>query len=61
MALLLLVDRLVPSSFTDRATSVVTEYGTTTIVQPGGPMANVSRIPEVNAWVSQHNHQVLVG
>ncbi len=60
IAMKLLVDRLVPSSFPDRAISVDTDFGTTRFVQPGGPMNNVSRLPEVNAWVRSHNVRVPV-
>ncbi len=61
IALKLLVDRLVPSSFPDRALSVDNDFGTTRFVQPGGPMNNVSSIPEVNDWVHRHNYRILVG
>jgi len=61
IALKLLVDRLVPSAWPDRMISADTEFGTTRFVQPGGPLNNVSRIPEVNAWVEAHNHKILVG
>jgi hypothetical protein len=61
IALKILVDRLVPSAFPDRAIRVEGEYGTTQLVQPGGPMKNVSRVPDVNDWVSRHDHRVLVG
>lgn len=57
IAMKLLVDRLVPSAFPDRATSVDTEFGTTRFVQPGGPMKNVSRVPEVNDWVNRHDYR----
>lgn len=58
IAMKLLVDRLVPSAFPDRALSIDTDFGTTRLVQPGGPMMNVSRIPEVNDWVSRHDHRI---
>jgi len=61
IAMKLLVDRLVPSAFTDRALEVANDYGTVRLVQPGGPMMNVSRIPEVNDWVNRHNHKILLG
>ncbi len=60
IAMKLLVDRLVPSSFPDRAISVDTDFGTTRFVQPGGPMNNASRLPEVNQWVTAHNVRVPV-
>lgn len=60
IALKLLVDRLVPSAFPDRALSVDTDYGTTRFIQPGGPMDNVSRVPEVNAWVKRHDHRMFI-
>jgi len=60
IALKLLVDRLVPSAFPDRALSVDTDFGTTRFVQPGGPMNNVSRVPEVNSWITRHNYRVPV-
>jgi len=61
IAMKLLIDRLVPSAFPDRALSVDTDYGTTRFVQPGGPMKNVSRVPEVNEWIRAHNNKILVG
>jgi hypothetical protein len=61
IALKILVDRLVPSAYPDRALRVEGEYGTMQLVQPGGPMRNVSRVPEVNQWVDRHDHRVLVG
>lgn len=60
IAMRLLVDRLVPSAFPDRALSVDTDYGTTRFVQPGGPMNNVSRVPEVNEWVRAHDSRVFL-
>ena len=54
IALLLLRDRLVKSDIPESALSVAGEYGSISLVQPGGPMRNVSRIPEVNAWVALH-------
>lgn len=57
---LLLVDRLVPSEISDRALSVDSEYGTVRLVQPGGPMQNVSRIPEVNDWVNRHDSRMWI-
>lgn len=60
IALKLLVDRLVPSAFPDRLLSADTDLGTTRFVQPGGPMGNVSGIPEVNAWVKSHQFKTLV-
>jgi len=61
VALKILVDRLVPSAWPDRVLSADTEYGTTRFVQPGGPMHNVSRLPEVNDWVNRHDHRIMVG
>jgi hypothetical protein len=61
IAMKILVDRLVPSAYPDRALRVEGEYGTTQLVQPGGPMKNVARVPEVNDWVQRHDHRVLVG
>jgi hypothetical protein len=61
IALKLLVDRLVPSAWPDRVLSADTEYGTTRFIQPGGPMSNRTRIPEVNDWINTHNMKVLVG
>lgn len=60
IALKLLVDRLVPSAFPERMITADTEYGTIRYVQPGGPMNNVSRIPEVNDWVNRHDHRVFI-
>jgi len=60
IGLKLLVDRLVPSAFPDRALTVDSDFGTTRLVQPGGPMRNVSRLPEVNDWVMRHDHRILV-
>lgn len=58
IALQLLVDRLVPSAFPDRLISADTEFGTVRYVQPGGPMRNVSRLPEVNQWVMAHDQRI---
>ena len=58
IALKELVNRLVPSAWPDRVISADTEYGTTRFVQPGGPMHNVSQLPEVNDWVSRHDSRV---
>lgn len=60
IAQLLLVDRLVPSEVSDRALSVDSEYGTVRLVQPGGPMDNVSRIPEVNEWVNRQDSRLWI-
>lgn len=61
IALKILVDRLVPSAYPDRALRIDGEYGSMQLIQPGGPMKNVSRVPEVNDWVRRHDHRVLVG
>ena len=61
IALKLLVDRLVPSAFPDRALSVDTDFGTTRFVQPGGPQDNKSRVPEVNQWLRDHNYRIPLG
>jgi len=55
MALKLLLDRLVPSAFPERALSAETDFGNTRFVQPGGPMNNRTRIPEVNEWLVAHD------
>jgi hypothetical protein len=55
MALKLLLDRLVPSAFPERALSAETDFGTTRFVQPGGPMNNRTRVPEVNEWLVDHD------
>lgn len=60
IALKELVNRLVPSAWPDRVISADTEYGTTRFVQPGGPMGNVSQLPEVNSWVKMHDHRVWI-
>jgi hypothetical protein len=61
IALQLLLDRLVPSAWPDKALSADTEFGTTRFIQPGGPMSNRTRIAEVNDWINTHNMMVLVG
>lgn len=61
MGLLLTVDRLVPSGVTDRALTVDSDYGTVRLVQPGGPQNNVSRLPEVNAWVVENSARAPFG
>jgi hypothetical protein len=61
IALKVLVDRLVPSAWPDKALSADTEYGTTRFIQPGGPMSNRTSIAEVNDWITTHNMKVLVG
>lgn len=58
IALKELVNRLVPSAWPDRVISADTEYGTTRFIQPGGPMQNVSQLPEVNDWVNRHDARV---
>ena len=61
IALKVLIDRLVPSAWPDKALSADTEYGTTRFIQPGGPMSNRTSIAEVNDWITTHNMKVLVG
>lgn len=62
IALRLLVDRLVPSPYPSLALRWDLADGSSmSLVQPGGPMRNVSRVPEVNQWVNAHNYRVLVG
>lgn len=62
IALKELVDRLVPSGVPDRALRWDLPDGSAmSIIQPGGPMRNVSRLPEVNAWVKSHDRKVLLG
>lgn len=62
IGLKLLVDRLVPSGYPDRALRWDGPDGSSlSLIQPGGPMNNVSRIPEVNQWVNAHDHRVLIG
>lgn len=61
IALMELVDRLVPSAWPDRVLSADTEYGTTRFVQPGGPMGNRSRLPRVNDWVHNNDQRVMLG
>lgn len=60
MALKLLLDRLVPSAFPERATRAETDWGSTSFIQPGGPMNNMTRIPEVNEWLANHNYKMMV-
>lgn len=60
IALMELVDRLVPSAVPDRVLSHDGEYGTTRFIQPGGPMGNVSRLPQVNDWVARHDRRVWI-
>lgn len=60
IAMKLLIDRLVPSPFPDRTLSVDTDYGRTNFVQPGGPMRNVSGLPEVNEWVRNHDSRIMI-
>ena len=55
IAMLLLVKKLVPSAIPDSALSWSADFGSMQVVQPGGPMSNVSSIAEVNAWVVQHH------
>lgn len=54
IALLLLRDRLVKSAVPEGALSSVGDFGSISYVQAGGPMGNVSRLPEVNQWVNDH-------
>jgi hypothetical protein len=60
IAMKLLIDRLVPSAFSDRALSVATDFGTTQLVTQGGPMGNVSKVPEVNQWVRDHDYRIFL-
>jgi len=54
VGLLLLRDRLVPSAIPDAAISFQDEGGAYQMVREGGPMRNITRIPEVNAWLTAH-------
>ncbi len=55
IALLLIRDRLVPSNIDARTISITNDFGSQRFVTEGGPMKNVSRIPEVNEWVRNHD------
>ena len=55
IALLLTRDRLVKSPYPDSALSIQTESGAASLVREGGPMANRTRLPEVNAWLKDHS------
>lgn len=52
IALLLLRDRLVKSDIPDSAIQYQGDKGAMQLVREGGPMHNVTRIPEVNAWIA---------
>lgn len=54
IAMLLVRDRLVKSKIPDSAISIQNDDGAMQLVREGGPFQNVSRIPEVNAWVAAH-------
>ncbi len=58
-ALKLLLNRLVPSTYPDRALSVDTGIGTLRLVSEGGPMGNPTQIPSVNYFIAS-NKRVLV-
>jgi hypothetical protein len=61
IALAELLDRLIPSGAPDRALRWDMPDGSSmSMVQPGGPMDNVSRLPHVNAWVKQHNYRLYI-
>lgn len=53
----LLVDRLVPSAYPERAISWDSEFGTVRMVTEGGPMMNRTRIPHVNQWLRDHDYR----
>lgn len=60
VAMMLLVDRLVPSAISDRAVSFTDELGTVRFETPGR-FGNVSTIPEINAWVKAHSMKIPLG
>ena len=61
IGMMLLRDRLVASAIPDRALSYSDELGTVRYVQPGGPMGNKTGLPEVNAWIREHDVRLPVG
>jgi len=60
VAMMLMIDRLVPSAISDRAVSFTDELGTLRFETPGR-FGNVSTIPEVNAWVKSHSVRIPLG
>lgn len=57
-ALLLTVQRLVPSAIPYNALSTSGDYGSTRYVTEGGMMRNPTRIPEVNEWLMANRRSV---
>jgi hypothetical protein len=57
-ALMLTVQRLVPSAIPYNALSTSGDYGSTRYVTEGGPMRNPTRIPEVNEWLAANRLNV---
>lgn len=60
IAMMLMIDQLVPSAISDRATTFTDELGTLRFETPGRGGA-VSTIPEVNAWVKSHSVRIPLG
>lgn len=60
IAMMLVLDQLVPSAISDRATTFTDELGTLRFETPGR-FGNVSTIPEVNAWVKSHSVRIPLG
>lgn len=54
IALLLLGDRLIKSAIPAGAISYQGEEGAMQLVREGGPHQNLTRLPEVNAWIAAH-------
>ncbi len=58
ICLLLIRDYLTRGPVSEYALSATNEFGSTRFIVEGGPMRNVSRIPEVNSWVEQHTARI---
>lgn len=55
IALLLLRDRLIKSAIPDSALAYQGDEGSFQLVREGGPHANLTRLPEVNAWIADNS------
>ncbi len=60
IALILIRDRLVDSTISDRTISLQSDFGTTRFALEGGPMRNPTKFPEVNQWIMEHDVRVSV-
>lgn len=55
IGLKLLIDRIVSSNISDRTRSYQDEIATIQFITEGGPMNNITRLPEVNSWIEANS------